>query len=276
LDMEDSALELEVTNLLPLLQFGEHKYGRNLVCCTDDQVMKATCLAHSLIKFAGLLEKRLKDRKGGWRSTTTRALREAIQSIRNHGLHVAKFCRIDMLVQTVKRMSQICKSHALIAKDAVRLPSCVNNTGEYLTNASDNIRDAAGNAIAAYALSSLEQYIPLLLMQSVRCVARREGLGDITQHGIEALDRTGSVLYRDLKGATGFEGSFWDDAAAADSFERSASFVALLEMNMDSLVDFYRSHSESYAQADFKLMFTVKCPRRRGNLRRFEALKQSR
>jgi hypothetical protein len=45
------------------------------------------------------------------------------------------------------------------------------------------------------------------------------------------LDRTGSVLYRDLKGATSFENSFWNEEAAAHSFEQSAVFISLLEIS---------------------------------------------
>ena len=120
-------------------------------------------------------------------------------------------------------------SSVLQAEDAVRLPSCVNNLGEYLTTSSDNIREAGGNAIAAYSFSSLEQYIPFYLMQTVRIMA--EGSKPITINGIESLDKTGSVLYRDLKGATSFENSFWDEDAAAHSFELSAVFINLMEIS---------------------------------------------
>jgi hypothetical protein len=54
-------------------------------------------------------------------------------------------------------------------------------------------------------------------------------------NGVEALDRSGSVLYRDLKGATGFDNSFWDDELAAISFERSASFMAMMELEMEEV-----------------------------------------
>ena len=135
-------------------------------------------------------------------------------------------------------MSKICQSSSITSKDQIRLPSCVNDLGEYLTTISDYIRETSGNAIAAYSFSSLEQYIPLLLMQAVRRIGKGQALSAnavITMNGVEALDRSGSVLYRDLKGATSFEGSFWDDAAAADAFERSASFIALLELNMEEV-----------------------------------------
>ena len=139
---------------------------------------------------------------------------------------------------SVKRMSKISMSSTLVAKDAVRLPSCVNDLGEYLTAISEILREAGGNNITAYTFSSLEQYIPLFLMQTVRIIAKGRGLPRgfiITLNGVEALDRSGSVLYRDLKGATGFEGSFWDDEVAADAFERSASYVAMIELKMDEV-----------------------------------------
>ena len=112
-------------------------------------------------------------------------------------------------------MSEICKSSVLQAEDAIRLPSCVNNLGEYLASSSDNIREAGGNAITAFSFSSLEQYVPFYLMHAARIAAG--GSKPITMNGIESLDRTGSVLYRDLKGATSFENSFWDEEAAANS-----------------------------------------------------------
>ena len=119
-------------------------------------------------------------------------------------------------------------SSVLQAEDAVRLPTCVNNLGEYLTTSSDSIRESGGNAIAAYSFSSLEQYIPAFLMQTVRVMAGSSAKA-ITLNGIESLDRTGSVLYRDLKGATSFEPSFWDEDAAARAFEQSAIFISLME-----------------------------------------------
>jgi hypothetical protein len=67
------------------------------------------------------------------------------------------------------------------------------------------------NAVAAYTFSNLEQYIPLCLIQTVRVIAAGEGIlkrAPLIMNGIEALDRSGSVLYRDLKGATSFDNSF--------------------------------------------------------------------
>lgn len=140
-----------------------------------------------------------------------------------------------------RHMSQIFKCSTLLSKDVVRLPPCVNDFGEFLASTSDNLREAAGNSIAGYSLSSLEQYIPICLIQTVRIVATGNGLPAgfiISLNGIESLDRSGSVLYRDLKGATQFENSFWDEDIAADSFEYSASFIALMEWDMDEVSNY--------------------------------------
>lgn len=170
-----------------------------------------------------------------------------------------------------KRMSEICMSSVLQAEDAIRLPSCVNSLGEYLTGSSDNIREAGGNAIAAFAFSSLEQYIPFYLVHAARIVAR--GSKPITQNGIESLDRTGSVLYRDLKGATSFENSFWDEEAAANSFEQSAIFISLMEISLNDLEAHYRGNPTQFSDDDYAQMFSFTGPRRRGDSRRFNLLK---
>jgi len=185
---------------------------------------------------------------------------------------MAKFCRIDMLVQMVKRMAQISKSSVIVSKDKFRLPACVNDLGEYLTNASDFLRDAAGNSIAAYTFSSLEQYVPLLLMQNVRILARQASI-NITLKGIDALDRCGSVLYRDIKGAAGFEGSFWDENAAVEAFERSASFLTLLELSMNELENYWRKNPTAFSDEDYKLLFAMNCPRRTGDITLYKRLK---
>ena len=174
---------------------------------------------------------------------------------------------------SAKRMSEICTSTVLQAEDAVRLPSCVNNLGEYLTSASDNIREAGGNAIAAYSFSSLEQYIPYFLMHSARLVVGSSKT--VTMNGIVALDRTGSVLYRDLKGATSFENSFWDEEAAANSFEQSAVFISLMEISLNDLESHYRSHPTQFADEDYQLMYSFSGPRRRGDLNRYALAKAS-
>ena len=174
-------------------------------------------------------------------------------------------------------MQKICKSSTIVAKDAVRIPSCVNDLGEYLTGASDNLREGGGNAVTAYIFSSLEQYIPLFLMQTVRVIARGEGIvskSPLTLNGVEALDRSGSVLYRDLKGATSFDNSFWEDELAAISFERSASFMAMMEVEMEELEAYYRGNHQEFSDADFTLMFAMNGPRRKGDVGRFNLLKK--
>jgi hypothetical protein len=153
----------------------------------------------------------------------------------------------------------------------------VNDLGEYLTGASDNLREAAGNAVTAYIFSSLEQYIPHCLMQTVRVVAAGKGVvakSPLTMNGIEALDRSGSVLYRDLKGATSFDNSFWDVELAAMSFERSASFMAMLELEMEELCAYYAANQDDFSDADFELMFSMTGPRRRGDVGRLNLLKR--
>jgi hypothetical protein len=109
------------------------------------------------------------------------------------------------ILYSITRLSKVCKSSTIVARDAVRIPSSVNDLGEYMTAASDNLREAAGNAVTAYTFSNLEQYIPLCLIQTVRVLAAGEGIvarAPLSMNGIESLDRSGSVLYRDLKGAT--------------------------------------------------------------------------
>lgn len=240
-EKEEQVLAQEMVHLRSIVELTKDRDGNPIVCCSDEELMKASCLAHSLLKLASLLESRLKVRsKGSFDKmlTSTRALREAIKTIKAHGTKMAKFCRIDMLMQTFTRLIKIYKSSTIVAKDAVRIPSCVNDLGEYLTGASDNLREAAGNAVTAYTFSSLEQYIPLFLMQTVRTIARGKGIvakSPLTLNGVEALDRSGSVLYRDLKGATGFDNSYWNDELAAISFERSASFMAMMEVEMEEV-----------------------------------------
>jgi hypothetical protein len=168
-------------------------------------------------------------------------------------------------------MSEICMSSVLQAEDAIRLPSCVNNLGEYLTSSSDYMREAGGNAIAAFSFSSLEQYIPFYLMHTARIVAG--GSKPVTMNGIVSLDRTGSVLYRDLKGATSFENSFWDEEAAANSFEQSAVFISLMEVSVNDLEAHYRSSPTQFTDEDYQLMFAFTGPRRQGDSRRFDLLK---
>ncbi len=275
---EDAALQFELSYLKPYLDFSQE--SKKISISSDEELMRAACLAHSLLKLAGLLESRLtiygKDGKTKLLSST-RALREAIKTIRTSGIKMAKFCRLDMLFQTISRMSRVCKSSTLVAQDAVRIPSSVNDLGDYITSASDNLREAAGNAVTAYIFSTLEQFIPYFLMQNVRLIAQGHGViqkAPLTLNGVESLDRSGSVLYRDLKGATSFDNSFWDVELAAASFEKSAGFIAMLEFDMEELVAYYMANSEDYSEADFELMFTMTGPRRRGDVGRFHMAKR--
>lgn len=280
-DGEEHLMSMELQYLKPYLDFDTTGQISKVVLCTDEELMKAACLAHSLLKLASLLESRLKIR--GHSSfnralTSTRALREAIKTIKLNGMRMAKFCRIEMLMQVATRMSKIAHSSTLVARDAVRIPSSVNDLGEYLTGASDNLREAAGNAVTAYTFSSLEQYIPFCLMQTVRVLAAGNGVvqkSPLTMNGIEALDRSGSVLYRDLKGATSFDNSHWDMELAAISFERSASFMAMSELEMEELVAYYTANQEEFSEEDFALMFSMNGPRRRGDIGRFHMAKKN-
>jgi hypothetical protein len=278
-EREESNLSVELHFVKPYLEFAGMELAQ-IKICSDEDLMKAACLAHSLLKLSSLLDSRLKIRSRlGITSTktltNTRALREAIKTIKANGLKMAKFCRSDILLQSITRLSKICNSSTIVARDAVRIPSSVNDLGEYMTAASDNLREAAGNAVTAYAFSTLEQYIPLCLIQTVRVLAAGKGViakAPLTMNGIEALDRSGSVLYRDLKGATSFDNSFWDIELAAVSFERSASFIAMMELEMPELEAYYQENRNDFSEQDFRLMFSMDGPRRKGDVGRYNML----
>lgn len=280
-DGEERIYAQEAAILQKLLDFDGSEKGPNIVVCSDEDLMKASCLAHSLLKLAGLLLSRLKVRQhtsDRFKTlTATRTLQEAIKTIKRSGIKMAKFCRFDMTLQAVTRMSKVPTSSTIAARDAVRIPSSVNDLGEYLTSASDNLREAAGNAVTAYTFSSLEQYIPYCILQVVRVLAQGKGVlakAPLTMNGIEALDRSGSVLYRDLKGATSFDNSFWDVELAAVCFERSASFIALLELEMDELVAYYTANRGDFSEDDYILMFSMTGPRRRGDVGQYHMLRR--
>eukprot|EP00536_Pseudo-nitzschia_multiseries_P011893 jgi/Psemu1/260204/estExt_Genewise1Plus.C_4310008 len=278
-EREESNLSVELNFVRPYLEFAGMELAQIKVC-PDEDLMKAACLAHSLLKLASLLDSRLKVRSRLGNTSTktltnTRALREAIKTIKANGLKMAKFCRADILLQSITRLCKVCNSSTIVARDAVRIPSSINDLGEYMTAASDNLREAAGNAVTAYAFSTLEQYIPLCIIQTVRVLAAGKGVvakAPLTMNGIEALDRSGSVLYRDLKGATSFDNSFWDIELAAVSFDRSASFIAMMELEMGELEAYYQSNREYFREEDFKLMFTMNGPRRKGDIIRYNML----
>lgn len=278
-EREEANLSVELNFVRPYLEFAGMELAQ-IKTCLDEDLMKAACLAHSLLKLASLLESRLKVRSRiGITSTktltNTRALREAIKTIKANGLKMAKFCRADILLQSITRLCKVCNSSTIVARDAVRIPSSINDLGEYMTAASDNLREAAGNAVTAYAFSTLEQYIPLCIIQTVRVLAAGKGVvakAPLTMNGIEALDRSGSVLYRDLKGATSFDNSFWDIELAAVSFERSASFIAMMELEMPELEAYYQENRNDFTEEDFKLMFSMNGPRRKGDTIRYNML----
>jgi hypothetical protein len=310
-EREESNLSVELAFVRPYLEFAGMELAQ-IKTCLDEDLMKAACLAHSLLKLASLLDSRLRVRSRlGITSTktltNTRALREAIKTIKANGLKMAKFCRADILLQryvfaydlfclsfieilidiiesnsslpvffnSITRLCKVCNSSTVVARDAVRIPSSINDLGEYMTAASDNLREAAGNAVTAYSFSTLEQYIPLCIIQTVRVLAAGKGVvakAPLTMNGIEALDRSGSVLYRDLKAATSFDNSFWDIELAAVSFERSASFIAMMELEMPELEAYYQENRSDFTEEDFKLMFTMNGPRRKGDINRYNML----
>lgn len=280
-DGEENLMLMELQYMDKYFDFNSTVPANKVVVCSDEELMKAACLAHSLLKLSSLLDSRLKIRgSSGYNRalTSTRTLREAIKAIKLHGLKTAKFCRLDVLMQIASRMSKVAHSSTLVARDAVRIPSMVNDLGEYLTSTSDNLREASGNAVTAYAFSSLEQYIPYCLMQTVRVIASGNGVvakTPLTMNGIEALDRSGSVLYRDLKGATSFDNSSWDMELAAISFERSASFMAMMELEMEELVAYYTANHDEFPEDDFMIMFAMTGPRRRGDIGRYHMTKKS-
>jgi hypothetical protein len=102
-EREEQNLILELSHLQSILEFTKDSHSSSIVVCSDEDLMKASCLAHSLLKLSSLLESRLRVRGSGSFEkvlTSTRALREAIKTIKTHGIKMAKFCRIDMLLQT--------------------------------------------------------------------------------------------------------------------------------------------------------------------------------
>ena len=109
-------------------------------------------------------------------------------------------------------------------------------------------------------------------------IAHGEGIIDrapLTMQGIESLDRSAAVLFKDLKAATGFQSQFFNIELTALAFERAATFTALMEMSKEELVQYYskQNESEEFSDDDFELMFRMDGPRRRGDDRQFKKLK---
>ena len=99
---EQESFEQEVSHMLELLNFTDPRYGGLFKLSTEEEFLKAVSLAHSLLKLSSQLERRLNPKKTAWSKTVTapRTLRDSIKNIRMHGLRLAKFCRIEVLLQT--------------------------------------------------------------------------------------------------------------------------------------------------------------------------------
>ena len=177
-------------------------------------------------------------------------------------------------------MAPVCQSTALCAKGAVRIPTAVNNTADYISRTIEFLRESTSNAMAAYAFSNVGQYIPECLISTVKVIAKGEGIilrAPLTMNGIEALDRSAAVLYKDLKSAIGFQSQFFDIEVTAVAFERAATFTALMEMSIEELAEYYTTHSqlEEFSDDDFLLMFKMDGPRRTGDDKQFKKLKNA-
>lgn len=186
---------------------------------------------------------------------------------------VSLFC----LMYSVKRMSQVCQSTTLCTHGAVRIPTKINEVSEYLTATMEYMREGSSNAVAAYMFSNIGQYLPACLMSTARVIAAGEGIivrAPLTMNGIESLDRSAAVLYRDLKACTSFQSEFFDIELTAVAFERAATFTALMEMSIEELVEYYTQNSDEFPDEDFELMLKMDGPRRRGDDKQFKRLKK--
>lgn len=99
-DLKDSDSFLrEAEQLSEIANFAQPLLYERSSLCTDDELMKCSCLGNSLLRVSSLLEAQL-----GWEQaskiTAVRDLTSAIKTIRYHGLRVAKFCRLEILIQT--------------------------------------------------------------------------------------------------------------------------------------------------------------------------------
>ncbi len=102
LQREQETFEQEVVHLFELLNFTDSRYGGLFKLSTEEEFLKAVSLSHSLLKLSSQLERRLKPKKMSWNKVVTapRTLRDSIKNIRMHGLRLAKFCRMEILLQT--------------------------------------------------------------------------------------------------------------------------------------------------------------------------------
>ena len=99
----DGTFEREVEKIEILTKFSKPLQFERSTLCNDEEMMKAACLSNSLLRVASLLDGQLRNRGGGWdKSSKIKAVRDlqsAIKTIRYHGLRVAKFCRMEVLIQ---------------------------------------------------------------------------------------------------------------------------------------------------------------------------------
>ncbi len=178
-------------------------------------------------------------------------------------------------------MARLCTSGALSGSVA-RTPSCVTSLGEYLALTSDTIHEIAGSALCAYSVSSLEEYIPLLLIRVVETIGLRDGsppwCGDIplkiTIAGVASLEKCRATLQRELKSIADFEGSFWNERIAKESFEHAASYISLIEKSGDELLAYLRSNWGEFTDSECRAMFAINGPRRKGDRAGFDIFRE--
>ena len=281
-DGEGNSFQNELQHVESLLRFSKHGFGRALSVCSEEDLYNCASIAHSLLKLSEELDNglRAKDKSRAKTLMANKALRSSIGTIRALGLRMALFCRVDVLVHTIRYMSKICNSDVLVSEDGARVPPCVNDLGEFLAATSDNMHETAGSVIASYALSSLEEYIPLLLMRVVEIIGTRDGLPPwygptpfkITMHGVESLERCCNTLQRDLKSVAYFEGSSWNEAASKESFKHAASYISLLELDGNELMAYMRLNWGEFSEDERRGMFAVNAPRRKSNPNAYDVL----
>jgi hypothetical protein len=102
IEREETIFTQELDYLRPFFDFLLDSHRTGIVMCSDEELTKAACLAHSLLKVSSLLETRLFVRGNGYTKalSSTRALREALRTLKLNGIKLSKFCRVDMLLQT--------------------------------------------------------------------------------------------------------------------------------------------------------------------------------
>mmetsp|Transcript_4779 Transcript_4779/g.9432 ORF Transcript_4779/g.9432 Transcript_4779/m.9432 type:complete len:197 (+) Transcript_4779:1825-2415(+) len=191
-------------------------------------------------------------------------------------MKIAQFTITFHFIYRVQTLCQITLSQTLISIDTVRTPSCVTHLSEFLSNACASICESAGTRTCAYVFSDMEGFLAKIMMENIRLVASgnfRRGLRHLTMIGINALKRSISFLYRDLKAITSFDGSFWNEDAAINSFQVVSNFVTLLELPMKELEEHYKESPNEFSDADYKLMFASECPMRKGDVTLFHKLK---